>query len=104
MDNLIHLDDRRVKEINSVTELQDDPLHELLRKAVAYWRRAQRSTVGAGTSRSNRNTAYTYLDAISIVLGKNGVAAELSQKLSAGVFDIRKLAAAARDWDGPAGA
>lgn len=104
MNNLIHLDDRRVKEINSVTELQDDPLHELLRKAVAYWRRAHRLSAGPGTSRSNKNTCYTYLDAISIVLGKNGVAAELSQRLSAGVYDIRKLATAAREWDGPAGA
>lgn len=102
--NVIHLDTRRIKEIDSVTALGDDPLHELLRKAVVYWRRAHQSSAKSNMSRSNLSTAYTYMDAVAIVLGKNGLSAELSLRLNAGVFDIRKLAAISREWDGPTGA
>lgn len=102
--NVISLDDRRIKEINSIAELGDDPLHELLRKAVVFWRRAHQHAAKSNASRSNLSTAYTYLDAVTIVLGKDGLAAELSLRLTSGVFDIRKLASIARDWTGPTGA
>ncbi|NSX38863.1 hypothetical protein HTS88_21015 [Pseudarthrobacter oxydans] len=102
--NVIHIDTRRIREINSATELGDDPLHELLRKTVVHWRRAHLPKAKAHMSRSNLSTAYTYMDAIAIVLGKEGIPAELSLRLAAGVFDIRKLARAAREWSGPAGA
>ena len=102
--NVIHIDTRRVREIDTINQLGDDPLHELLRKAVVYWRRAHQSTAKSHMSRSNLSTAYTYMDAIAIVLGKDGLPAELSLRLTAGVFDIRKLASIAREWTGPTGA
>jgi hypothetical protein len=102
--NVIHIDTRRIREIDSIAELGDDPLHELLRKTVVYWRRAHHASAKSHMSRSNLSTAYTYMDAIAIVLGKEGLPAELSIRLTAGVFDIRKLAAVAREWNGPTGA
>lgn len=104
MTNVIVLDERRVKEINSAVELGDDPLHELLRKVVVHWRRAHQVGAKSHTSRSNLATAYTYMDAVSIVLGKDGLPAELSLRLTAGLFDIRRLANIAREWTGPTGA
>lgn len=102
--NVIHLDTRRIRENGPVTAMDDDPLHELLRKAVVYWRRAHQSSAKSNMSRSSLSTAYTYMDAIAIVLGKDGLSAELSLRLAAGVFDIRRLGAIAREWDGPTGA
>lgn len=102
--NVINLDDRRVKEINSVVDLGDDPLHELLRKAVVAWRQADKHALKSAAQRLHLSTAYAYLESISIVLGKAGLSTELGHCLSVEIFDIRKLARIARDWTGPTGA
>lgn len=102
--NVINLDDRRVKEINSAADLADDPLHELLRKAVVAWRLAGKQVTRSESQRLHFSTAYTYLDSISIVLGKAGLSSELGHCLSVDIYDIRKLGRIARDWTGPAGA
>lgn len=95
--------EQRSHEVRAALDVSGNAVNELLRRAVVE-ARAARSRVPAspaGTVHSRAMTAY--LESISVILDKPGLDEVLSESIRAGIFDIRKLAATARNWDGPEG-
>lgn len=82
-------------------ETTTDPLHEILRKAVVSYRASAARTSGSFASRHHLAISHAYLDAAAILAGNPGSAGELAQCLDVDIFDIKKLAAIARSYEGP---
>lgn len=81
--------------------IADPVLHELLRKAVVAHRAGDARVPGSLGHRHHLAVSCALVDAIETVMGVPGIATELGRCLDAGITDIRYLARAARDYDGP---
>ncbi|MCU6481922.1 hypothetical protein [Arthrobacter sp. A2-55] len=95
------ISEQRSRDIRVAMDVADKALHELLRKAVVAHRAATVRNPGTIANRHHRTMAHAYLDAVAIIVDRPGVDFEIMGHLDAGVFDIRKLTAIARSWDGP---
>ena len=80
----------------------DEPLYEILRKAVVAYRSSEARASGSFASRHHLAICHAYLDAAAIIAGHPDIAVELAQCLDVGIFDIKKLTRIARNFDGPA--
>lgn len=78
-----------------------DPLYEILRKAVVSYRAHAARGRGSFAARHHLAIAHAYLDAAALVAGNADAAGELAQCLDVEIFDIKRLAAIARSYDGP---
>lgn len=94
------LTDQRKRDIRAALDVADKALYELLRQAVAAYRTGDVRAVGSFSQRHHKAIAFAYLDSVAIILDKDGLATELKQYMDLGVYDIRRLAGIARDWDG----
>lgn len=93
--------EQRSHEVRSALDASDKAVHELLRRAVVESRAARQRIPSSPAGTVHTRAAAAYLEAVAVVLDKPGVEEALTIRVHAGIFDIRKLAAVARDWDGP---
>lgn len=95
--------EQRSHEVRAALEASCKAVNELLRRAVVEARAARHRVPSSPAGTVHARAIVAYLEAVSIVLDKPGVEEPLADGICAGIFDIRKLAAIAHDWDGTEG-
>lgn len=93
--------EQRSHEVRAALEISDNALNELLRLAVVESRAASQRVASSPAGTIHARAFAAYLEAVAVILDKPGVEEVLAESIDSGIFDIRKLAAIARDWDGP---
>lgn len=90
-------------EVRAALEMTGKAVDELLHRAVVESRTARTRLPASPAGQIHARAAAVYVHAVAIILDKLGLDRELGALLDAGEFDIRKLAAFARNWnpDGP---